>query len=388
MRVRNPHRGAGLKKHQWIAGLVALACLAALILWGRHRIHFDFAVFRAQIALADWRKIALGAGCIYAAFGFRSVRWAMLLRHNKRVPPFALLGTQVMGFTAVALIGRVADPVRAYLVAKKTGLPLSSQIAVYIVERLMDAGSMALIFSVAMVWVPGDQILRVTAHSGWVARLALHHPLLAVMIARFGGLALTLAGALFLIAVRLAGGAVAAFFERILRPISQHLAQSVGHKVRAFHAGLDIMRSFSDFAAVASLSVGMWLLIAFAYLVTIRAFVASAPLASVSVPKCVLLMIASGSASIFQLPILGWFSQIGLVAVAIVAVFGASPEAATACAAALLLVTFISTIPIGLAWAQIEHVSLRKVTVESEHAEEELAAEEPIRDPARNSTGG
>jgi hypothetical protein len=37
--------------------------------------------------------------------------------------------------------------VRPYLVAKKTGLPLSSQMAVYIVERLFDAGSMALIFS-------------------------------------------------------------------------------------------------------------------------------------------------------------------------------------------------------------------------------------------------
>jgi len=365
-----------LKKHQWIGALVVVAALAALIIWGRHRIHFDFAVFRAQIALADWRMIALGAACIYIAFAFRSVRWALLLRHNKKVAPFALLGTQVMGFTAVALIGRVADPVRAYLVAKKTGLPLSSQIAVYIVERLMDAGSMALIFSVAMIWVPSDEILRVTAHSGLVARLALHRPLLAVMIARFGGLALTLAGALFLIAVRLAGNAVAAFFEHILRPISQHLAHSVGHKVRAFHAGLDIMRSFSDFAATASLSVGMWMVIAFAYLVTTRAFVASPPLASISVSKCILLMIASGSASVLQLPVLGWFSQIGLVAVAIVAVLGASPEAATACAAALLLATFLSIVPVGLVWAQVDHISLRTVTAESGHAEEELAAED------------
>ena len=44
------------------------------------------------------------------------------MRHKKKVPFFSLLGTQVIGFTAVALIGRVADPVRPYLVAKKTGL--------------------------------------------------------------------------------------------------------------------------------------------------------------------------------------------------------------------------------------------------------------------------
>ena len=68
--------------------------------WGRNRIHFDFGVFRAQLAQANWIKIALSAGCIYLAYAFRSVRWARLLKHNKKVGPFSLLGTQVIGFTA------------------------------------------------------------------------------------------------------------------------------------------------------------------------------------------------------------------------------------------------------------------------------------------------
>src|SRR5450631_3687518 len=140
--------------------------MVALVVWGRERIHFDFGLFRAQLAHADWIKIALSAGCIYFAYAFRSVRWARLLKHNKLVAPFSLLGTQVIGFTAVALIGRVADPVRPYLVAKKTGLPLSSQIAVYIIERLFDAGSMALIFSIAVLWVPQPDVAKATAHLG------------------------------------------------------------------------------------------------------------------------------------------------------------------------------------------------------------------------------
>ena len=135
-----------MKKNQLILGLVVLAALVALVIWGRDRIHFDFGVFRSQLALADWRKIGIAFACIYVCYIFRSVRWALLLRHNKKVGLLSLLGTQVIGFTAVALIGRIADPVRPYLVSKKTGLPLSSQIAVYIVERLFDAGSMALIF--------------------------------------------------------------------------------------------------------------------------------------------------------------------------------------------------------------------------------------------------
>lgn len=93
--------------------------------------------------------------------------------------------------------------------------------------------------------------------------------------------------------------------------------------------------------------------------------------------KCVLLMAVSGVTSIFQLPVLGWFTQIGLVAAAISSFFGVAPEASTACAATLLLVTFLSIVPVGLIWAQFEHVSLRKITAESEHVVEELAEDTP-----------
>jgi len=120
-------------KRNLILGLLFLALVAALFIWGRDRMHFDFGAFRSQLAMANWGKIGIATTCIYLGYIFRSVRWALLIRHSKKVPPFALLGTQVIGFTAVALIGRVADPVRPYLVSKKTGLPLSSQIAVYIV---------------------------------------------------------------------------------------------------------------------------------------------------------------------------------------------------------------------------------------------------------------
>lgn len=358
-----------MKKKQWILGLVVLAALVALVVWGRGRIHFDFAVFGSQLAQADWRRIALALACIYVGYIFRSARWALLIRHNKKVQPLSLIGTQVIGFTAIALIGRVADPVRPYLVAKKTGLPLSSQIAVYIVERLFDAGSMALIFSVAMLWVPQADILKATAHSGAISTLTTHFPVIAPFIARYGGLVFTLLGALFLVALRLIGGAVARFFEIAFGFFSKQLGRAIGNKIRTFRSGLDTMRSFSDFAAVTSLSVGMWLLIALAYLETCQAFNASPQLASISLPKCVLLMIASGGASIVQLPVLGWFTQIGIVAAAIAGLLGAGAEASTACAATLLAVSFLGIIPIGLIWAQFEHINLRKVTLESEHAE-------------------
>ncbi|MGB7547647.1 MAG: lysylphosphatidylglycerol synthase transmembrane domain-containing protein [Terracidiphilus sp.] len=349
-----------MKRNHWILGLVVLAALVAFVIWVHSRIHFDFGVFRAQLALADWGRIGIAAGCIYLAYVFRAVRWAFFLRPNKKVPALSLLGTQVIGFTAVALIGRVADPVRPYLVSKKTGLPLSSQIAVYIVERLFDAGSMALLFSGVILLAPAG---------------AMPHP---EIVKRAGawGMLLTVAGGLFLVAVRLGGGVVATFFEGAFGLLSKKLGHAIGHRIRAFRAGLDTMRTFSDFGVAAGLSLAMWGLIALAYLETVRAFTASPQLASMTLAKCMLLLAFSGGASVLQLPVLGWFTQIGLVAAALSSFFAVEPEAATACAATLLLVTFLSIVPIGLVWAQVEHVSLRKVAVESEHAEEALEAAE------------
>jgi glycosyltransferase 2 family protein len=352
-----------LKRNHWILGLIVVGLLVALVVWGRGRIHFDFGIFRAQLAQADWTKIGIAAGCIYLAYIFRSARWAMLLRHIKKVHPLSLLGTQVIGFTAVALIGRVADPVRPYLVSKKTGLPISNQIAVYIVERLFDAGSMALIFSSVIAFSPAN---------------ALVHPEI-VKKAGYWGLAMTGAGALFLVAVRLAGEVVATAAQSMFGLFSKKLGAAIADKIRTFRAGLDTLRSFGDLAITLSLSLVMWVLITLSYLETTQAFVASPELKSMTLAKCILLLAVSGGASILQLPVIGWFTQIGLVAAAISSFFGAAPEPATACAATLLLVTFLAVVPVGLIWAQFEHVSLRKVAEESGQAGEGVDAAAPAR---------
>jgi glycosyltransferase 2 family protein len=337
--------------------VIAVVAIVALIWFGRHRIHFNWSVFAEQLRLADWRRIMFALGCIYLGYLVRGVRWVLLMRHRQKLPLLSLVGTQVIGFTAVALIGRVADLVRPYLVAKKTGLPLSSQIAVYIVERLFDFGAMALIVSSVILVSPAGSY----PHPEVLRKAALW------------GLAATAAGALFLLSVRLAGSVIGSLLGRAFGVVSKSAGRAVESKIHAFHAGLDTIRSGADFAIAASLSLGMWLLITVAYLDTTRAFVASPPLASMTPAKCVLLMVVSGGASVVQLPVLGWFTQIGLVEEAIRNFFGAAAEASMGCAATLLVVTFLGIVPVGLLWARFDRVSLVQVTAESEHAGEELA---------------
>lgn len=347
-----------MKKKQWIVSFVALVILAGFVLWVRDRIHFDFGLLRDQVALANWWMIGLGVACIYAAYLFRSARWAYLMRHNQHIPPFSLIGTQIIGFTAVALIGRVADPVRPYLVSKRTRTPLGLQIAVYIVERLFDFGAMALIISLVILSSPAGSLPRPDL----------------LRKAGYGVLLGTIGAAVFLFLIRLSGEWIASFFEKLFGAVSEGLGKAAGGKIRTFHAGLDTIRSFADFAVALGLSLGMWCLITVAYIATLRAFTASPALASMNLPRCILLMAISGTASAIQLPIIGWFSQIALVAASLTGFFQVAPEAATASAAVLLAVTFLSIVPTGLIWAQFENISLRLLAAESGHATEEGAA--------------
>jgi len=237
---------------------------------------------------------------------------------------------------------------------------------------------MGLIFSLAILGVSSEALsssgLLSGNHSGLLSGFLFHFPALSSFLARFGTLVLTFLGAMFLLVVRLAGDKVATIAEHAFGLISKKLGHSIAHKIHTFRDGLGMMRSLTDFAAISSLSVVMWVFIALAYFETVQAF---RDLAATSLSKCVVLMVASGGASIFQLPVLGWFTQIGIVAAAISRFLDVSSEAATACATMLLLVTFLGIAPVGLIWARFEHVNLRKVTEESEQVSEEISAEEP-----------
>ncbi len=115
----------------------------------------------------------------------------------------------------------------------------------------------------------------------------------------------------------------------------------------------------------------MWGLIAMAYVQCVHAFVDTPQLAQMSFAQTMLLMASSIAGSVVQLPVVGWFSQIGVLAAAICGLFGVRIETATACGAMILAVCSLSVIPAGLIYARVERVSLKKVAEASAEAEKE-----------------
>lgn len=358
-----------MKKKTWILYLALTIALVALLLYARHKINFNWGVFLQQLRLLDWPFIGIGVLCIYLGYIVRAARWALFLKPARKVsfPSrlwFDVLGSQVIGFTGVALLGRAADLTRPYLVSRRVKLPLSSQVAVYVVERMFDLGATALIFSTALLLAPD--------------KATLPHPEKLKFLAEFG-LAGTVGVAILATFVRISGQAVAASTEKILGKLSTSLGESVAAKITAFRDGLDMLASLRDVGAALLYSLLMWGLITLAYLVTIRAFTDSPPLHSITLARCLVLMAAGMAASILQLPVIGWFTQIGALALVVQQLFGAAAEPALGCGAMLLIVTFLSVIPVGLTWARFDHVSLRKISHESEEAGvDALTPPEPV----------
>ena len=338
-----------MKNRKGLFAIAILLILALVIYINRGHVHFDWAIFLQQLRHIAWVHIAAGVALIYSTYFLRAARWSVFLSATKKVSPFTLVGPQFIGFTAVALFGRLADVIRPALVAKRVQLPVSSQIAVYTIERMFDLGAAAIIFSSALLFVPSN--------------LPHHEIFIRTGLYSLAGTALI---AIFAVAIRVAGGAVAATAHAMIRPLSRPSADNVADKIRNFRQGLDAISSAQDFLITALLSLAMWGLIGFAYVQTLHAFIDTPQLANITFSSTMLLMGASIGASLLQFPIIGWFTQIAATAASMNAFYGAPIEAATACGALLLFVTFLSIIPAGLIYARLNHISLKNAATEAE----------------------
>lgn len=344
-----------MKKKNWILGLLLVIALAAIVFFGRGRIHFNWQVFVEQIQQANWWRIGIAISMIWLAYGLRAARWSVLLSPTRTSSWRETVGPQVMGYTGVALLGRPADLMRPYLTARKLKTTVSSQVAVYVVERMFDAGTMALIFSTVLTFAPDKKTLP--------------HPELLRHLA-MTGLVGTIGLAMIAAAIRLSGVALANGSRRAFAGFAPKMGEGLASKILSFRNGLEVLSSVREVVLASAHSLVMWGMITVAYLETSHAFDKSGELYSLTLARCVVLMAASMAASTVQLPVIGWFTQIAAVAAVFQGFFGVRWEPALGCSAMLLIVTYLSVVPVGLIWARLEQISLREVAAESEHAGE------------------
>ncbi len=336
---------------------IALLLIAVFVGYKLRTSRFDWAGIVAGWRMADFRLILLATLVILTNYITRAMRWAVFLRPAfraaRRSPEgwWGLTGSQFVGFTGLAIFGRIGELIRPLLVSRRTGLSFSSQIAVVTVERVFDLGAFALIFSANLLFAPG---LRTLPHHELFHRVG------------FAIAALTLAIGSFVVAVRLAGAAVAGLMQGLVSAVSRPAGEAAAHKILAFRDGLNVVDNLTGFALAAALSLLTWLAIALSYVLVMRAF--PPPVHDLTIAHTILLMGFSVVGGVVQLPGVGGGAQ-ALAIGALTELFGIPAALAVSAGIMLWLVTSMSVIPFGLIYARVEGISLRQVARNSEAAE-------------------
>src|SRR5437588_8037009 len=238
------------KKRTLITG-GALVVLAILVyLQFRHWKAFDWTTFWSETRQVNPRYIVHAIALIYVGYLIRAIRWKIFLRPDRpRVQVSQLIPPTLIGFTGLALLGRPGEFIRPYLIARRHNLPISSQIAVWAVERMFDIGAFAVLLALA-IFLPGA--LSSTPHPEYKQRLITGGVLLL-------GLVSVLAMGMAIVSRQ--GEVLALWFERRFAHWSRNLGHRIAQRIREFGAGLNTIHSPFSLLMLVLLSLAMWYMI-------------------------------------------------------------------------------------------------------------------------------
>jgi len=306
----------------------------------------------------DWRKLLaavrqiripemLGAVLLmYMTYFLRACRWYEFLRPVKETDIRRNFVAMVIGFGAVAVLGRPGELVRPYMVARQERMPVSSQMAVWVIERFFDA--------VAMVLVVGGGFLL-----GGVGEEEPGTPVAPLLIGmRRAGITLmaaTFVGVILLIVYeeRLRAG-----HPLRLAFLPERYGQRVRDALSSFAQGLAGLRSARAIMLGAIYSLMIWVTIAAAFWMVLQAF--GPPLDDLDFASSMLVMGFSIAGSVVQAPGVGGGSQL-LAILALTEIYGVPPEIATSAGIVLWALAFMAVVPLAAGIALQQGISLRSL---------------------------
>ncbi len=337
-----------MTKRRWgIAFALAGAAAGAAFIVHRWRTSgFSWGEFADALRNVDWVWLTLALVLILATYAGRALRWEVMLRPLAKSPSFRrVLVATCIGFAAVVMFGRAGEPVRPYLIARKEGVSFSSQVAAWVVERMLDLLMILILFGVALTQV---------SHSAIKSSPRIE------TILKAGGAAAGITGLVclaLLVALRRFRGQVQ---QRLLDGLSflpNGLVRRAETFLTAFGEGMQSTRNASSTFLLVVYTVLEWALIGGSFFSVFRAFPATAGLGITDI-VIVLGFVAFGS--VVQIPGVGGGMQIVCVLV-LTEFYGIGLEAASGVALTLWIISSVGILPIGLALAFHEGIKLRNL---------------------------
>jgi len=348
-----------MKKKQTLLTVIVVVVLCLLVYLQIHAWKkFDWATFWTSTSHVRWPYIVAAIVVTYSAYVLRAVRWQIFLKPMCNTTTRRMLAPQFIGFAGLALLGRPGEMIRPYLIARKENLPFTSQVGVWVMERVFDMGAVAIMFVLIGFW--GDPL--------W-SKLPNHRLAYEVRVSAVVFFVAILVLAAVAVKLRRSGYEIAERLQKRFERRSPGFAHALHGKVVSFTDGLQIITDTASFVQLSILSLALWWIVAVTYWLITHAF--GGVLAEMGVGSLLVLMVAAMFGSLLQLPGVGGGSQLATINV-LYGIFGVSSETAVSCGMLIWLCTFMSVIPVGLLLAHRERLSLRAVAAEEEKEKQAL----------------
>lgn len=277
----------------------------------------------------------------------------MLLRPLRAHPSiWNLFKATIIGFSAIVILGRPGEFVRPCLIARKEGVPIASQLAAWVLERVYDLLIALIIFGFGLMQVRDSAVSAGPALS-WVLEVGGT----VVLAACAGCLVFLLAMGCFMAPIR-------RFLVSSLSFLRRHHLSRVEQMTEAFMQGAESAKSAGAVSQLIAYTIIEWILIAGCYLCIMRAFQGIRPFSLLDV---VILMGFVAFGSLIQLPGVGGGVQVVTILV-LRELFGVSLEEATGVALTIWIITFVVILPLGIPLALHEGLNWDKLKSLGEEA--------------------
>ena|ERR1700674_3972673 len=313
---------------------------------------------------------------IYGCYALRALRWREFQKHVGEAHFWNIYEMTLAGFAAVFLLGRAGEPVRPLLLARKGKLPVADTFGIYVLERLFDTASTAMIAAIGLL------VFTAHVHNGEAASTL-------ETAAKTGGSLLAagvLGAVVLLVYVRLHGSAV--LDRRLKGWLAAHgWRSSMAKIILGFIRGVQTIRTIRDLAAAVIYSAIHWALVLAIYFLVTQSF--GGKLEQLSLGDVMLVLAFTLVGSVVQLPAVGGGSQ-ALAIFAFTKVFGVESEPAVAAAMVIWLISFafcsLAGVPIlireGFSLGQLKELAEReKKVLEKEAAAGSGSATRPGEKP-------
>src|SRR5467141_5204930 len=116
-----------------------------------HLADFSGAKLLHAVRNANLFLLILSILAIYGCYALRSLRWKVFQQNLGPSHFGTIYAMTLAGFAAVFLLGRAGEPVRPLLLSRKEKLPVSGMFGVYVLERLFDLASAAVIAAIGLL---------------------------------------------------------------------------------------------------------------------------------------------------------------------------------------------------------------------------------------------